>query len=155
MVCSLSCFFTTRECVVSSFHSRNILYKCGFHWRSDKYSEHILGLEIMARHQTMSGHILKCLAEINFASAIEQTYDWTNYFKHKIIFCKLFPVVKFSTKVFILSEVSSCFYMTTSFTLSTRIIYIYISDDRSSAWLILFKHFVLINLHKQWKINVM
>ena len=40
----------------------------------------------------MSGHILKCLAEINFTSAIEQTYDWTNYFKHKIIFCKIFPI---------------------------------------------------------------
>ena len=42
------------------------------------------GLEITARHQTMSGHIY---------SAIEQTYDWTNYFKHKIIFCKIFPIV--------------------------------------------------------------
>ena len=41
----------------------------------------------------MSGHILKCLAEINFTSAIEQTYDWTNYSKHKIIFCKIFPIV--------------------------------------------------------------
>ena len=50
------------------------------------------GLEITARHQTMSGHILKCLAEINFTSAIEQTYDWTNYFKHKIIFVKYFPL---------------------------------------------------------------
>ena len=49
------------------------------------------GLEITARHQTMSGHILKCLAEINFTSAIEQTYDWTNYFKHEIIFVKYFP----------------------------------------------------------------
>ena len=39
------------------------------------------GLEITARHQTMSGHILKCLAEINVTSAIEQTYDWTNYRK--------------------------------------------------------------------------
>ena len=41
----------------------------------------------------MSGHVFKCLAEINFTSAIEQTYDWTNYFKHKIIFCKIFPIV--------------------------------------------------------------
>ena len=31
--------------------------------------------------------------KINFTSAIEQTYDWTNYFKHKIIFCKIFPIV--------------------------------------------------------------
>ena len=62
---------------------------------------HITGLEITARHQTMSGHILKCLAEINFTSAIEQTYDWTNNFKHKLMFCKIFPIikfVKFSTK---------------------------------------------------------